>query len=363
MFCFCHKCCNRIVEPSISPTSEQFVKVKNNRNLHLLHLKPNNNDQSQLNPAYNSDSNSIHDDDNEENFKTFSKLLQSNKFNLKQNKTIDGFYEMEGDFTIIYKNKIQPQPPPKLLSDQSNKPMLFFLHGVGGSSKIWINQLQYFNSKGYEIVAIDLNGHGMSEVSNDVNSYQFIEMALDVLLVFDMFKKNENVVIGHSYGCSFTQYISQFRKESITKIILISGGSPHPLDFKSSLLSLPLCFIKLIHPILNCHFYCNAFKSYFKLPRHANDAFNISSKTLLFTMKGQIWKSATEEFHKQINQPVLLIEGKNDKFVPIYDALDMIKVLIISDKFSNPVSFYLSYSLFYNTFQIIHKINLDLYLF
>ena len=51
-------------------------------------------------------------------------------------------------------------------------------------------------------------------------------------------------------------------------------------------------------------------------------------------MKGQIWKSATEEFHKQINQPVLLIEGKNDKFVPIYDALDMIKVLFISDKFS-----------------------------
>ena len=43
-------------------------------------------------------------------------------------------------------------------------------------------------------------------------------------------------------------------------------------------------------------------------------------------MKGQIWSAATEDFHRLIKQPVLLIEGENDQFVPIHDALDMIKV-------------------------------------
>ncbi len=80
-------------------------------------------------------------------------------------------------------------------------------------------------------------------------------MALDVLLIFDMFSKSDNIVIGHSYGCSFATYLSQCRQDVISKIILISGGSPHPLDFKSSLLKLPMCLIQLIHPIISCHFF------------------------------------------------------------------------------------------------------------
>lgn len=43
-------------------------------------------------------------------------------------------------------------------------------------------------------------------------------------------------------------------------------------------------------------------------------------------MKGQIWRSANEDFHHSLKQPVLLIEGDGDKFVPIEDAVDMVKV-------------------------------------
>lgn len=43
-------------------------------------------------------------------------------------------------------------------------------------------------------------------------------------------------------------------------------------------------------------------------------------------MKGQNWRTANEAFHSTIRQKVLLIEGQDDKFVPIEDALDMIKV-------------------------------------
>jgi hypothetical protein len=46
-------------------------------------------------------------------------------------------------------------------------------------------------------------------------------------------------------------------------------------------------------------------------------------------MKGQTWTTANEDFHKKFNQPVLLIEGEKDNFVPLDDALDMIKVYIL----------------------------------
>ena len=74
-------------------------------------------------------------------------------------------------------------------------------------------------------------------------------------------------------------------------------------------------------------FFSSAFKSCLKLPKNSAQAFKISSKVLLYTMKGQSWTSANEEFHKKFNQPVLLIEGEKDNFVPLDEALDMIKVL------------------------------------
>jgi len=43
-------------------------------------------------------------------------------------------------------------------------------------------------------------------------------------------------------------------------------------------------------------------------------------------MKGQIWRAANENYHKTIEQSVLLIEGQNDNFIPLSDAIDMIKV-------------------------------------
>jgi hypothetical protein len=75
--------------------------------------------------------------------------------------------------------------------------------------------------------------------------------------------------------------------------------------------------------------FSTAFSSLCNMPSNSNEAFKISSKNLLYTMKGQKWSAATQEFHKQINQPILLIEGEKDRLVPIDDALDMIEVRTI----------------------------------
>ncbi len=67
-------------------------------------------------------------------------------------------------------------------------------------------------------------------------------------------------------------------------------------------------------------------------------------------MKGQVWRAGNEQYHKKINQSVLLIEGENDKrnrqfgskflfskikiqffcfsiVVPIDDALDLLSII------------------------------------
>lgn len=78
--------------------------------------------------------------------------------------------------------------------------VIFFIHGVGGSSDIWNNQIDYFSSLNYEVVAPDLIGHGFSDAPKDQRSYHFDEIAKDILNIFDSRCSDNNVVVGHSYG-------------------------------------------------------------------------------------------------------------------------------------------------------------------
>ena len=78
--------------------------------------------------------------------------------------------------------------------------VLFFFHGVGGSSTVWQAQVDFFRSQGYELVLMDMIGHGLSDAPDDPSAYEFREIALDALAVFDLHAKRKNVIIGHSYG-------------------------------------------------------------------------------------------------------------------------------------------------------------------
>ena len=83
---------------------------------------------------------------------------------------------------------------------QKAKPILFFFHGVGGSVEIWKHQIEFFASNGYEIVALDSIGHGKSDSSEDSNLYTYQSVVESALKIFDTYSKDDNILIGHSYG-------------------------------------------------------------------------------------------------------------------------------------------------------------------
>jgi hypothetical protein len=95
-------------------------------------------------------------------------------------------------------NKSESSGTGKILPNKDT--VIFFFHGVGGSIDMWRAQLDYFSNVGYEIVAADLIGHGLSMAPDEPNAYNFKEIMWDLLAVFDRFFKKQNVVIGHSYG-------------------------------------------------------------------------------------------------------------------------------------------------------------------
>lgn len=77
---------------------------------------------------------------------------------------------------------------------------LFFIHGVGGSLDIWGSQLDFFSRLGYEVIAMDLAGHGASSAPQIAAAYTFYALAEDMRLIFKRYARKRNILIGHSYG-------------------------------------------------------------------------------------------------------------------------------------------------------------------
>jgi hypothetical protein len=85
---------------------------------------------------------------------------------------------------------------------EPSKPLLFLIHGISGSSDIWKSQFEYFHDHGYEIIAPDLLGHGLSSTPNTAKYYLFESLVQDLATVFDHFIADERkvVIVGHGYG-------------------------------------------------------------------------------------------------------------------------------------------------------------------
>ena len=57
-------------------------------------------------------------------------------------------------------------------AENNSKQWITFVHGAGGSSSIWFNQVRFFKAY-FNVLLIDLRGHGKSEASPEEMEYSF----------------------------------------------------------------------------------------------------------------------------------------------------------------------------------------------
>jgi pimeloyl-ACP methyl ester carboxylesterase len=130
----------------------------------------------------------------------------------------------------------------------AQKQSLVFIHGSGGDHTAWLNQYAQLKKK-YNIVAVDLPGHGRSEGSGEshVKDYGvWINKLLDAL------KLNESIIVGHSLGAAIALQLAIDHPEKIAGIVCLGGGMKMPvnpffLDFlKTSPAQMPAEITELI---------------------------------------------------------------------------------------------------------------------
>ena len=114
-----------------------------------------------------------------------------------------------------------------------NREWITFVHGAGGSSAIWKKQIPFF-SKAFNLLLVDLSGHGYSTTESNQklnNKISFESILNDVLEVLDKLNIKKSHFIGISLGTVIINQLVLKEPNRILKMVL--GGATLELNFMS----------------------------------------------------------------------------------------------------------------------------------
>lgn len=136
-------------------------------------------------------------------------------------------------------------------AEDANAPWLVFVHGAGGSSTVWFKQLRSFRDKNYNILLIDLRGHGGSVFFSDWMSkkpHEFSEICADVVEVM----KHHNIPPAHMVGISLGTLVIRKIAEDYPHHVasLTMGGAIVKFNTRSRLLVWLVHRIKRLLPFI-----------------------------------------------------------------------------------------------------------------
>ena len=101
------------------------------------------------------------------------------------------------------------------------------MHGSGLTHIVWSLHEQYYVSNGYNVLSIDLPGHGNSEGPSLKSISDISNWIQNLVDTIDIKKIN---FIGHSQGCLVGIDFSSRFPNSIEKLILVAGSYRLPVN-------------------------------------------------------------------------------------------------------------------------------------
>ena len=217
-----------------------------------------------------------------------------------------------------------------------------FHHGWPLSADDWDNQLIFFRSKGYRVIAHDRRGHGRSdqtEGGNDMDTY-----ASDVAALVTKLDLKNAIHIGHSTGGGeVTRYVARHGKGRVAKAVLIDAVPPVMVKKDSNPGGTPIEVFDGYRAALAA----NRAQLYLDIPTGPFYGFNRPGAKLSEGLIRNWWRQSmmgsiqagyecikafsetdfTEDL-KSIEVPVLVIHSEDDQIVPYADSAPLTAKLL-----------------------------------
>ncbi len=111
------------------------------------------------------------------------------------------------------------------------KPTVVFIHGVLNDHSVWILQSRYFANHGWNVLAIDLPGHGRS---GGKAPHTVQEAALSIIALLDAAGVSKAVLMGHSFGSLIALHACAENPTRVSQLVML--GSAYPMRVTPALL-------------------------------------------------------------------------------------------------------------------------------
>lgn len=200
--------------------------------------------------------------------------------------------------------------------NNKNNEWITFLHGFGGSSNIWHKQVREL-SKHFNLLFIDLRGHGKSHNIHLDTNFNLFTACEDIINVLKFLKIKNSHFIGISFGTLLIFKLMETHKKYINKSIL--AGAITSFNYFTRFL---LICVNLLKSILPNMFLYKLF-AYIIMPKS-----NHKESRLIFINEAKVidrkvfdqWLKLIPDFKKTIlylkpinfNKYILFISGKDD---------------------------------------------------
>lgn len=124
-----------------------------------------------------------------------------------------------------------------------------FVHGAGGSSAIWYQQVREF-SRHFNVLLVDLRGHGGSKESlpQKLKKYSFEIIGNEVMEVLDHLKIHKSHFVGISLGTIIIRDLTERFPERVSSMVL--AGAVMKLNVRGQVLMRLGALLKSLVPYL-----------------------------------------------------------------------------------------------------------------
>lgn len=112
-----------------------------------------------------------------------------------------------------------------------SKPTAVLIHGVLNDHSVWILQSRYFANHGWNVMAIDLPGHGRSggKAPDSVQS-----AAETVIALLDAACVDKAILMGHSFGSLIAMHAAAEHPQRVSQLVMV--GTAYPMRVSPALL-------------------------------------------------------------------------------------------------------------------------------
>jgi len=211
---------------------------------------------------------------------------------------------------------------------ENKKPTILLMHGSGLSHIVWSLHEQFYTSQGFNVLSIDLPGHGNSD---GPSLKSIADISNWVKKLMEKVKVSKISLVGHSQGCLVGIDFASRYPDLIDKLVLVAGSYKMPVN--QDLIDLAeagdekalLLMMKWGYEGSKAFIGGNPVKKIINSTREIREILAVDLNAC------NNYKDGKESLEK-INCPTLCIFGDLDKMVPLEIGNKMVTMIKNSEK-------------------------------